>query len=242
MQFICPSCQSIIDAENVNVATDLATCTTCNEMFKASELMAGIDLLEDLKPPPAGSKIVFDVERGECGSFFIPKRGFKGSDVFSSLFATFWICFIAFWTWGASQSSLLFAAFSIPFWIVGITMWKGILIGISGTQYITTTPHNILITKKGIIFPKYQTVTYSEIESIDIGSVKPRVPTIVHGTKKTYFAENVSEAEMKWLINTLKATIFKKKGLIFNKARGKQTSGNSDSSGGGCGGCGGCGG
>ncbi len=239
MQFICPSCQSIIDAENVNVATDLATCTTCNEMFKVSELMAGIDLLEDPIPPPAGSKIVFDMERGECGSFFIPKRGFKGSDLFSLLFATFWICFIAFWTWGVSQSSLLFAAFSIPFWVVGITMWKGILINISGVQYITTTPHNILITKNGIIFPKQQTITYSEIESIDVGFSRPR---IVHGTKKTYFAENVSEAEMKWLIKTLKAAIFKKKGLIFNSARGKQVSHESGYCGGGCGGCGGCGG
>lgn len=38
MKLVCPNCHSAIGAENVNVATDLAKCTMCNEIFKASEL------------------------------------------------------------------------------------------------------------------------------------------------------------------------------------------------------------
>jgi hypothetical protein len=234
MKLICPDCQSPIDAGDVNVSTDLAKCVSCNQVFKASELAADVDLREGLTPP-AGSGVVFSSEQADCGSFSIPKSGLTGSDAFALLFATFWICFIAFWTWGAAHGSILFAAFSIPFWVVGIGMWRGILIGITETQELRLDTDMLTILKKSVVSTKQLQIPYNEIESIDVQSFMPRDPftmtrhmrhftrmsgmwggiplaTIVHGTKKTHIAENVSEAETKWLVKMLKAVLFKQAG------------------------------
>ena len=232
MKFICQKCQSPIEAENVNVATDIAKCTACNEIFKASELMADVDLSENLQPP-SGSKIEFNTLGDNRGSIIIPRQGIKASDIFPLIFATFWISFIAFWTWGASHGSLLFAAFSIPFWIIGFGMWRGMLIGITETQNITIDTDTLFFRKKSLVSLKDISLSYSEIESITIENMVPRdpftmtrymrhfmrrsnmmggipLPTVSHGTKKTHFAENISEAEMQWLIRILKALVFNK--------------------------------
>jgi predicted Zn finger-like uncharacterized protein len=112
MKLLCPNCQSPIDASDVNVGTDLAKCSSCNEVFKASELAADVDLREGLTPP-AGSGIAFRSDQADFGSFSIPRSGLTGSDAFALLFATIWICFIAFWTWDASQGSLIFAKINV---------------------------------------------------------------------------------------------------------------------------------
>ena len=70
MKLNCPKCQAQIAAEDVNVATDLAKCVRCDEVFKASERMAVSDLTENLEPP-AGSRINFEEDEilhveGEC--------------------------------------------------------------------------------------------------------------------------------------------------------------------------------
>lgn len=228
MKLVCPKCHSPIGAENVNVVTDLAKCTMCNEIFKASELMADIDLAEGLDPP-VGSRIVVDTETGEY-SFFIPRRGFKWIDLYTILFVTCWTGGIAFWSWGAAQTSVVFAAFSIPFWVIAVTMWVGLGISITQTQNIALEYEALVLTKKSVIHTKVHIIPYSEIESLDTESVYPRnpfrmirhrdqfahtlrvtgvlLPTIWHGTKKVRFAEHVSEAEMKWLVQVLKTLVY----------------------------------
>ncbi len=234
MKLICPSCQSHIDASDVNVATDLAKCASCNEVFKASEVAADVDLKEGLTPP-AGSGIAFSSNQTDSGSFHIPKFGLTGSDAFALLFAAFWIFFISLWTWAASQGSIIFAAFSIPFWVVGLGMWRGILIGITESQELRFGADTLSVLKRSVVSTKRIEIPYKEIESIDVQFFMPRDPftmtrymrhftqmsgmwggipltTIVHGTKKTHIAENVSDAETKWLVKMLKAVLFKRTG------------------------------
>jgi hypothetical protein len=234
MKLICPNCQSQIGSEHVNVATDLAKCGNCGELFKASDLVADVDLEQDLQPP-AGSAIVFQSEGKGVGTFSIPKSGIKGKDIFIFIFAGFWICFIAAWTCGAAFAGGPFALFSIPFWIVGIGMWRGILIGITETQQLRLGPVTLSIFKKSVVSSKHIEIAHCDIASIDMKPFIPRDPftmarylrhflhtqgawggvplaTIAHGTKKTLFAENVSEAEAEWLIKMLKAVIAKQAG------------------------------
>jgi len=233
MKLICPTCHYPIGAENVNVATDLAKCTMCNEIFKASDLVADVDLPTDLEPP-AGSKITVDPYTGEH-TFVIPRRGLKWRDIYYLLFATFWIGFIAFWSWGASRASLLFAAFSLPFWAVGLAMWVGLLISITETQVIGLERDGLTLTKRSLLRSKVYTIPYAEIESIDTENLMLRnpfhtarymrmftptrrtvmgilLPTISHGTKKVYLAEYVSDAEMEWLVRVLKGLVYRRTG------------------------------
>ena len=43
MKINCPKCHSLISPENVNVATDVAMCPSCNEAFPISTLVGGKD-------------------------------------------------------------------------------------------------------------------------------------------------------------------------------------------------------
>lgn len=56
MQLQCPKCETLIPAEKMNVATDLAVCPSCDEVFQLSELVAsGGDAADvDLSDPPRG--------------------------------------------------------------------------------------------------------------------------------------------------------------------------------------------
>jgi hypothetical protein len=229
MKLTCPNCQATVPAGDINVASDLAKCALCDEIFKPSECLTAAEAMEapDL---PTGSDITFEEGEGGNATFFLPKRGMKGGDLFMMMFATFWIVFVAFWTVGAAGSSIFFAAFSIPFWVVGIFMWRGVLLGITERQTIAIGRASLTITRKSLVSKKRQSIPYSEIQTISIEALVPRdpftmarhmrgfnsftagsigfqLPTISHGTKQTRFAEHVSDAEMKWLVKTLNVIV-----------------------------------
>jgi len=228
MKLTCPDCNTTIEDKNINIATDRAKCMACNKLFKASQLLRSIDT-----KPPSGSLIVFNDENKNDMFFVIPKRGIEKGDTFPLIFSSFWIAFIAFWTWGASQGSVIFAAFSIPFWVTGFIMWKGIIVNITQQQAIVIQPDTLTIIKKSPISSQKIVIPYSEIDSIELTSTiatnpitMPRhigysshmpqnpqgilLPTITHGIQKTHFAENVSEPEMEWLVEVLNQLLVNK--------------------------------
>ena len=234
MELTCPKCRIAIPADDVNIASDLAKCSACGGIYRASDLAERIDPETDLQPP-AGSAIGFRAEGTETGIFSIPKGGLTGGMVVPMFFATFWIAFITFWTWGASRGSWLFAAFSIPFWLMGLGMWRGIVIGIFERQEIRLDRETLSVIKRSPVSSRTVEIPYDTIGSIGVEPCIARDPftmtrymrhmtrmstmmggariaTIAHGTKKTRFAENVSEAESEWLVRILKSLVFDRTG------------------------------
>jgi hypothetical protein len=235
MKLACPRCGRPIEAASINVTADLAQCTACNEVFKASDLLPDVSPPESLDPP-AGSKITFRRENESDGVFEIPRRSPGAGGVVSIGFAIFWIAFVAFWTWGASHGGGLFAAFSIPFWLVGFGMLGWSVNSIAERQSLEIGTEALTIRKRRPFFPRRVVIPYGDVSSIAIehalpvgpfaagsgawrvgrGSATPAfaipVPTIFHGTQKTQFAEGVSEAEMNWLVGVLTAVVYKKVG------------------------------
>ena len=57
-------------------------------------------------------------------------RLFSASNLGAFIFSLPWLAFISFWTFMAAQASLAFAAFSLPFWCIGIGLlsspWWGL--------------------------------------------------------------------------------------------------------------------
>ena len=51
-------------------------------------------------------------------------RLFCGGSLGSFIFSLPWLAFISFWTFMAAQASLAFAAFSLPFWCIGIGLFS----------------------------------------------------------------------------------------------------------------------
>ena len=221
MRLSCPRCERLIPGTAVNVQTDLAKCERCDEVFKASDLVSRepVDL-----SPPSGSRITFDHAGGDVGRLEIPRRGVQGSDAVGIAFATVWMGFIVFWTAGAATASVLFALFSIPFWLVGLGMWAGILNAIFESQTIEISARALTVTKARPIRPTSHVIPLDEIHSISLAGHVPKrgpgmggmltrarteaqqqdetgpVPVIAHGTERTSFGDHLSEAEMKWLV------------------------------------------
>ena len=51
-------------------------------------------------------------------------RLFSAGSLGSFIFSLPWLAFISFWTFMAAQASLAFAAFSLPFWCIGIGLFS----------------------------------------------------------------------------------------------------------------------
>jgi hypothetical protein len=71
--------------------------------------------------PPAGSGIVAGAD-AEGLRLVLPGPGFSGGSFGVAMFATIWLLFVAIWTLTAAEGPVVFALFSIPFWMAGLGM------------------------------------------------------------------------------------------------------------------------
>lgn len=230
MELICPNCKTTIHPDNVNITTDLAKCDKCKSILKASEL-ADTKLIEKIYNPPSGTKI--QVKKGFDGSveMFYPKKGFTFSVIPQLFFTIFWLVFISFWTWGASQGSVIFALFSIPFWLLGFGMLGGLINSISETQTLNISRTTLILKKDRPIRPKTVKIGIKDIQSIRMKSLKMNpftmfgnfklmmkmqksfgmsgieMPAIISGVKTEYFFEDSNDAEQEWVTSALDSII-----------------------------------
>ena len=222
----CPNCNVEIAAKNVNIAADIAKCDACEQLFKVSEISnmkRRVAYSTDV--PPMGSKI--KVQKGLYGNFELlhPKRGFTALSIPMLIFAVFWLSFVAFWTFFASQGGVFFALFSIPFWLVGLFMLGSILNSASEKQYVKLSKTSIILVKDRLFRTQSIEVSMEDIHSVELkdlkvnpfsmlgntnylsrqqrgyGMLQPMlVPTVVSGMKLYHFFENASEVEQEWAV------------------------------------------
>ena len=221
MNFICPKCKTEIQSENINIATDLAKCQNCGEISKASELSKQKEPVS--KTPPAGSKIELIKGFGDEVEFILPKTGFNVKSIPLLVFAIIWISFVAFWTLMASRGSIIFAAFSIPFWLVGFSMLYGILKTASTSQSLKIDRLNLKLIKKSILGKKTFECSIPEILAINfskpntknplvafsnIGNVQKQgaainLPNLVTIQTSIPFFESANKDEQQWIVDYL---------------------------------------
>lgn len=236
IQLTCPNCHADISAADVNVAIDVAKCSSCNSMFKLSELLGSE--AKHSKPKvtemPAGTKIKVQRGLGNTTEIVFPARGFRSTDLFIMGFATFWVGFVAVWTTFAVMGSVFFALFSIPFWLAGAAMWVGIINNMREVETIQIDHTSITIQKKRPIMSKRVQYALSEIEDVRLvtytpkGSsafdpdtfsstgrlnnlVRPEEPAIISGKGTTYFFIRANEAEKQWIVYFLDTLVEKYK-------------------------------
>lgn len=156
-------------------------------------------------------------------------EGFSGKTLGTIFFALFWNGFLVVWTTMAAQASFLFAAFSIPFWAVGLLMLTGILTSIFGNQWIIVKRDEILIRKKVLFRTAEMIIPYRDLISIEnsrqVGGKKTakllasssadsglisKTPTITYNKKarkELMFAEHLSKHDQEWLVDYLNENI-----------------------------------
>lgn len=230
MELICSRCKTTIKPDNVNISTDLAKCDNCNSIYKASDL-ADTKSIEKINNPPSGTMIQIKKGFDDSVEIFYPKKGFTASLLPQLFFSIFWLGFISFWTWGASQGSVIFAMFSIPFWFIGFGMIGALINSISETQTLNISRTTLTIKKDRLIRPKTIEIAIKDIQSIRMKNLKMNafsifgnfrmilkmqksfniggieMPAIISGVKTEYFFEDANDAEQEWITSTLDGLI-----------------------------------
>jgi hypothetical protein len=137
-------------------------------------------------------------------------------------FAIFWLAFISFWTAGAlgvffnhgrvRPQNALFAAFSTPFWIVGIGMLAGVLWSARGTRRVYLDA-STLYTESRCLFARWRkTIDRADVQHAREGIMKVRrndnsdyTPYSVEiiFTKGSYRLPCNSQAEQAWLLGQI---------------------------------------
>ena len=231
MELICTICKWTIDSANINVVTDLAKCGHCGTIHKASILAHMVDD-KILATPPRGSKIELTKEIGDNILIVMPKKRVTTSDISGLFFCVFWLGFVSFWTWSALQSSILFAMFSIPFWLIGLVMLVGIINNINETQTIEVSRSSLTLIKSRPFNSNEYEYSFDDIQSIKMTHMQAgsffgfsnlryiqrqqrflgaglTTPTIITGLRTQYFFEWANDAEQEWVTKFLESKIRK---------------------------------
>lgn len=223
----CPKCQSEINSDNVNIGTNLAKCTSCGAIHLANSLVHGPGgSVSDT--PPQGSRIQMKRGLSKDLKLFLPAKGLGLKEIPLMFFMIFWVGFVAFWTWGASQASVIFAMFSIPFWFVGAAMVLGFINAIAEKQLIEINRNSVIFTRIRPIGNKVYKIPLAETQSIQMRLLRPniwsgfnnmrymwsfkgsmgvglQIPSILTSRKTIHFFESASDAEQEWVTNFLES-------------------------------------
>jgi hypothetical protein len=224
MELICSNCGASINPQDINIATDLAKCSACNTLHRASELTEKVNMA-DLLVMPLGAKVQMQQGFNKSIELTSPANGFGVEAIGIGIFSIFWIGFIIVWTTFALYGFPPMALFSIPFWIAGFFLAKSTINKIFESQkivmndYEVTIEHNrpifsskVSISKADIIDVKYTDMaTAGPLASLSQLSTNnrnrgklPEYPTIVAKGKPHYFFQNLPEADQKWAVRLLK--------------------------------------
>lgn len=114
-----------------------------------------------------------------------PKKGivFRSSDIFMIPFSLFWCGFAIFWFIGASEASIAFALFGVPFIIVGLIFVFGRYIIDSKQRnhtYYGITDERVII-KSGIFNKSVKSIDLKKIPDIEYVEKNDGSGTILFG-------------------------------------------------------------
>jgi len=164
MKLNCPQCGQLVPADNIYLATGWATCPACNELIRLADVVPGFTAgaagpAEPKPPRPFDAQALLE-RTPQRLLVHVPARGMKGGLWALLGFGVFWLTFVAFWTAGAlgilfggqvQAWNLGFAAFSIPFWLVGFGMLGGVLFA-ARAEYTVRIDASFLLTQVRCLF------------------------------------------------------------------------------------------
>lgn len=226
MKLVCSTCGSTIQPQDVNIATDMAKCSNCNSLHRASELIEKVDITDLLVMPP-NAKVIMEQGRNKSIVLTAPANGFNVEAIGISIFAIFWFGFITIWTIFAIYGMPLMALFSIPFWLAGFFMARMAFNKIFETQKVVFTDYEVTLEQKRPFGGKQTTISKKDItdvvmtDAISAGpmgsfaqansrtrrSQRVDFPTIKTKNKPHFFFQNLPVADQKWTVRLLKHVI-----------------------------------
>jgi hypothetical protein len=168
-----------------------------------------------LAPRPFDTRIALEVT-DERLVLDVPPTRFSAKVLPGLGFTAFWFAFMAFWTQGAARGSAVFAAFSIPFWIVGaLSLWRVVRPLVRKTRLELGPEKGRLeirpFGRRRELLSRVLTTRVGTIESVldSQNRRQPSIPVLVveHGTETFNLLEGYTDQERRWVDAELKAWI-----------------------------------
>lgn len=211
MDLLCPNCKIPIEPENVNIATDIAKCISCNSLFHASELL-NKEGSKKIDEPPLGTSIKVKKGLNESVELILPQRGFRKADWSRLSGLLFLVFFNTIWTLIAYKAPLIFILTGLIFWFIAFAGLFRYFNLILEKQSINLDKTTLTLTKKKLIKTEIIQIPNKEIGSI---TGESGWPSIIHGAKTISFFEYINKIEREWVTKALDSLVRK-----INSAKG----------------------
>eukprot|EP00239_Pterosperma_sp_CCMP1384_P002760 CAMPEP_0197844086 /NCGR_PEP_ID=MMETSP1438-20131217/1069_1 /TAXON_ID=1461541 /ORGANISM="Pterosperma sp., Strain CCMP1384" /LENGTH=489 /DNA_ID=CAMNT_0043454663 /DNA_START=411 /DNA_END=1880 /DNA_ORIENTATION=+ len=176
---------------------------------------------KDVTRKPAGSEIEVEESDGRL-KIFLPKSRVSGETLTEGSFALAWNGFIGVWTAGAltagaGAAGILFAGFSLPFWVVGATLAQQTLQPLFEETSIEMNEGTFTIQRKvlGKEWEKIEGFT-EDIDDVDLSSDlvvngQPQYNVIIReGVRNHTLGGSLRNVEKEWMVAKIKAFVFKR--------------------------------
>lgn len=205
----CPKCNTLILAENINIQNNIAKCSSCSYVFKASDGLNDSDAKFQINQPPSGAWyepqpneiIIGATTRSATALYLIPFTciwsGFSLSMLYGSQIAN-------------QQFSLFESLFGIPFLIGSIFMIKQCLISVFGKVEIHANREGgTIFTGIGSIDRK-KPFLWRDVSTINNGTSRPwfqrydQEAIVMEGATSYTFGSDLNEERRYYILNALK--------------------------------------
>lgn len=187
------------------------------------------DIVKQPEPSHSDQIIVEDADSDQSVVTLKP-RGFHASLLIVILFALFWNGFLVVWTYFAYTATIFMALFSIPFWIVGVTMIFGIFQAFFGSQELIIRRRDLIIRKFNLFRRTEEIIPYRFLNGIELqdfyklsnktnngmrmlasgandSGFLSKTPTVSYDGSHYFFGEHLSDKDRKWLVDYLNEKI-----------------------------------
>ncbi len=120
MQIYCKSCDSQINAQNINIEKAIAKCTNCNAVFSIAEQVDAVDIQNNREPVPMPTSITM-----KASGLGLPicRRWFSPVFIFLAFFCVLWNGFLVFWylmAFGGDETPIIVKIFPVGHVAVGV--------------------------------------------------------------------------------------------------------------------------
>jgi uncharacterized protein YbaR (Trm112 family) len=164
MKILCPSCRVPVAADDVNLASGLAKCRTCNNVFRitdvAPELAAPAARLRDPVGKP-GSVVTSESPAG----LTIEYRWFSAKYVFLAFFCLFWDGFLVFWyAMALGTGNVIMAVFPVIHVAVGVALTYTTVAGFVNQTTVTLDRSRLRV--------KHHPLPFGKPVDVETGGVK----------------------------------------------------------------------
>ncbi len=218
MKVNCPECHHVIPAADVALDKGWAKCGRCDEVFPLADLLPGYPAAAAVELPkrPFDARAIVRREP-HMMAVHLPAQGLRAAALGLLFFATIWLAFIAFWTVGAlgvffnngqvKADNAWFAAFSIPFWLIGFGMLGGVAWIAHSQRSVMIDAAQVVTEMRCLFWHRIRTFERDEVQCARAGhsTVKQEgAPPTPHCeiifTKGSFVLPCTSTAEQAWLV------------------------------------------